>query len=305
MVLNRKSKKNIFIVAMLLVPVVHFIIFWGVVNFNSILLSFKGFSWEAGETVSWNNFRTNVDDLLFAFRLGDLRKAFVNTFITSGFLILFMLPWGFFVTYFLYKRILLRSFWRVILFVPTIIPAIALTTIFKYMITQQNGPFALLLEWISGKSTPAFLQEPRLMQPTIIFYIFWTSFGGSFILFSGAMSRIPKEIIESARIDGTGMWSEMLRIILPLCWPTVSMLLLLNLAGVFTATGPIILLKSGSQIDPGIMTISVWIFTSLFDNFSPNLYGPATLGLICTAVLFPIILVVRWLLGRVYANVEF
>lgn len=113
------------------------------------------------------------------------------------------------------------------------------------------------------------------------------------------MSRVPKEVIESARLDGAGMWREMLKIVLPLCWPTISVLLLLNLASIFTATGPILLLTKG---EAGTKTLSYWIF----DLTRMNVLGePAALGLVCTLLLFPIILVSRWGLNKVYANVEF
>lgn len=300
--LKRKHKKYIFVAGMLLIPVVHFIIFWGAVNFNSLFLSFKRYNVSTGqETLSWANFLQNLKNLNLDYRIGHLKTALINTFITSGFLTL-LLPWGFFITYFLYKKIALSGFWRVMLFLPAIIPAIALTTLFKYMITPGLGPFAKILEAITGKTAPAFLQESDTAQWTVIAYIFWTNFGGSFILFSGAMSRIPKEILESSRIDGAGTGREMLQIILPLCWPTVSMLLLLNLASVFTASGPVLLLN---RMERSTMTISLWIFARMYETAAPNYYEPAALGVLCTIVLLPVILVARRLLGKVYADVEF
>ena len=114
------------------------------------------------------------------------------------------------------------------------------------------------------------------------------------------MSRTPKDIIESAQIDGAGMRVEMLKIVFPLCWPTISMLIILNTAGIFTATGPVLLLTKGKY---GTPTISYWIFDQI--NTHQNYYTTSAAGLVFTAVLLPVVLFVRWALGKVYADVEF
>ena len=297
-ILTRNGKKNIFLAGMLLYPVVHFIIFWGVVNFNSILLGFQRLDVQSGKRYfTFENFNT----LKVLLQIGELKDALLNTFLTSGFLMVFLLPWAFLITYFLYKKIPLAGFWRVMLFVPTIIPAVAMAYIFRFIIYPE-GPVGYL--WtLFGKTAPALLVEPTIARWTVILYIFWTNFGGQFILLSGAMSRVPKEVLESARIDGAGMKVEMLRIILPLCWPTLSMIILLNLASLFTASGPLLFLTEGNW---RTSTISFWIFNRIKDGgSSARLNVPAALGVACTVILFPIILLSRWGLGKVYADVEF
>ena len=297
-ILSRNAKKNIFLAGLFFIPVVHFIIFWGVVNFNSVILAFQRLNVTTGSKYfTFENFRT----VGILFKLGELKDALLNTLLVSGFLMLFLLPWAFLITYFLCKKIPLTGFWRVMLFIPTIIPAIAMAFIFRYIIYPE-GPVGHL--WaLFGKTAPAFLEEPAFARWTVIAYIFWTNFGGQFILLSGAMSRVPKEVLESARIDGAGMRVEMLRIMLPLCWPTISMLILLNMASLFTASGPLLFLNSGGARSE---TISFWIFKNVNAGaFSIRLNEPAALGIACTVILFPIIMLTRWGLGKVYADVEF
>ena len=298
-VLTQKVRKNIFVAGMLLIAVAHFIVFWGVVNFNSILLAFQRLNTSTGKRYfTFENFKT----IKILFKLGEMKTALCNTLLTSGFITVFLLPWSFFLTYFLYKKIPLNSVWRTMLFIPTIIPVIAMAYIFRYML-YNSGPIGGLWK-LFGARTPALLENPHYAKWTVLFYIFWTNFGGQFILLSGAMSRVSKEVVESARVDGAGMGAEMLRIVLPLCWPTVSMLILLNMAGLFTATGPLLFLNWGQAETE---TISYWIFKKTFfpSAIGIQLNEPAALGLICTVLLFPIILLVRWGLGKVYANVEF
>ena len=296
MVLKRKTKKRIFTALMLLIPVVHFIIFWGVVNFNSILMAFQRLNPFTGE---YYFTLENFVSLRRFFERGDLVTALSNTFYTFGFLTVFMLPWGFFLTFFLYKKIALNAFWRVTLFIPTMIPAIAMAGFFTYLI-HYDGPAGKLWELVF-KVKPHLLVKPESAMHTVIFYIFWTNFGGQFILYSGAMARIPKEVVESAQLDGAGMKTELFRITLPLCWPTISMLLLLNLAAFFTVSGPLLFLTGGAS---NTMTISFWIFSNV-NGMPAELNEPAALGILCTLITFPAVLLARRWLSKVYADVEF
>ncbi|MCL2752262.1 MAG: sugar ABC transporter permease [Firmicutes bacterium] len=291
---GKQIKTVIFITVMLFVPVVHFILFWGVVNFNSILLSFRRLDPSTGNMFfTFENFKS----LPRRWESDSLRICFTNTFLTFGFLAGFLLPWGFFVTYFLYKKIPGSGLWRTMFFIPTVMPALAMTAIFVHLVDFQ-GPVGKLWS-LFGKQPPFFLIEASIAKYTVLLYIFLTNFGGQFILFSGAMARIPQEVVEAAYIDGAGMRTEVFRITLPLCWPTISMLLLLNVAGLFMASGPILLLTRGFA-ETG--TVAFWIFVKVTQN---DLNLSAALGLFCTVVLFPVVLLARWGLGKVYADVQF
>ena len=292
---TRRAKKNIFVAVMLLIPIVHFIIFWGIVNFNSILYAFERLNPVTKERYFTTD---NFNMISVLFKSGELRKAFGNTILTWAFLTVFLLPWSFLLTYFLYKKIPLKGFWRTMLFVPTLLPAVAMTSIFRYLIYPQ-APIGKFIGFFM-EQTPAFLENGDYARWTVIVYIFLTNFGGQFVLLSGAMARVPKEVTESAYLDGAGMRVEMLRIVLPLCWPTLSMLLLLNTASLFTASGPVLLLTEGYY---DTKTISYWIFEQTM--WGNNYYVAAALGMSCTALLFPIVIFVRWALSKVYANVEF
>lgn len=292
---KERKMDYLFVLIMLIVPIVNFIIFWVVVNFNSIVIAFQDPSGKASFTFDnfvmvFNYFKTN-----------ELRIALINTLITSGFQIVFLVPWSFILSYFLYKKVPLSGMWRFFLFLPSILPAIFLTGMFTYAITS-NGPIGNMWRTLFGEQIPGLLVENDYARWTILVYFFLTNFGGQFILFSGAMSRIPKETLEAAKLDGVGLFREMFVMVLPLIWPTFAMILVLNFASIFTATGPILLLNKGAGDSK---TLAYWIFEQVNDSNGTSLYLPAALGLACTAVLYPIISFVRWITGRVFNDVEY
>ncbi len=296
MPLKKKEKDYIFVAIMLFIPVIHFIIFWGVVNFNSILLSFRDHV--TGKLTFDFKLYKSIKNLYLT---GGLKEALVNTLILSSFQIVFLLPWGFFLTYFLYKKIPLTGFWRVCLFLPSILPAIYLTVAFKQVVSSR-GPIGVLWEKIFNERIPTLFVDPQYAKWTIVAYFFWTNFGGQFILFTGAMSRIPNQILEAAQIDGAGMGTEIFKIVFPLCWPTFSMLLILNLSSVFTAAGPVLLLTGGGA---DTENIAYWIFAQVNGGAEGNMYQASAVGIVCTIIIFPIVAFVRWISGKIYADVEF
>lgn len=292
--ITKKHKDYIFVALMLFIPVVHFIIFWIVVNFNSILLSFRN---HVTGKLEWDfKYYKAIVDL---YKTGGLKEALVNTLILSGFQIIFLLPWGFFLTYFLYKKIPLTGVWRVCLFLPSILPAIYTTVAFRLIISSK-GPIGILWQNIAGERIPQLLLDDRYAKWTILVYFFWTNFGGQFILFTGAMSRIPTQIFEAAEIDGAGMATEIFKIVFPLCWSTFSMLFILNVSSVFTASGPVLLLTGGVA---DTTNIAYWIFAQVNDG--GNLYQASAVGIVCTLIIFPIVAFIRWASSKIYADVEF
>lgn len=292
---KQRKMDYLFVLIMLIIPIANFIIFWVVVNFNSIIIAFQDPSGKAKFTFD------NFVMVFNYFKTKELRIALMNTLITSGFQIFFLVPWSFILSYFLYKKIPLSGMWRFFLFLPTILPAIFLTGMFTYAITS-NGPIGNMWRTIFGEQIPGLLVENDYARWTILVYFFLTNFGGQFILFSGAIARIPKETLEAAKLDGAGLFREMFGMVLPLIWPTFAMILVLNFASVFTATGPILLLNKGAGDSK---TIAYWIFEQVNDSNGTSLYLPAALGLACTAVLYPIISFVRWITGRVFNDVEY
>ena len=295
-ILTKKTKDYIFVAAMLIIPVVHFIIFWGVVNFNSILLSFRDHVTGKLDT-SFHYYKAIVN----LYKTGGLKESLVNTFIMSGFRIVFLLPWGFFLTYFLFKKLPFTGVWRVCLFLPSILPAIFTTVAYKYLL-QSGGPLGILWVKLIDPVKPNFLQDPRYAKWVVLVFYFLTNFGGQFILFTGAMSRIPEQILEAAQIDGAGMGTEIFKIVFPLCWPTFSMLLILNLSTIFTDAGPILFLTGGGA---DTRNIAFWIFEQVDGGGAGNLYQASAVGIVCTIITFPIVSLVRWASGKIFADVEF
>lgn len=291
----KKRKKKIdkgatvFLVVMLSVPICHWFVFWLYVNINSIKLAFQ----LPDESWTLNNFKM----LFYELSVPDskITVAIKNTFIYFCNSMFIIMPLSLILSYFFYKKIFLYKQLRVVLYLPAIISAVALTSAFANIIAP-SGPVGVMLEKMGVDPVPKFLSDARYATWAMVFYCTWTGVGTGTLLFQGAMARIPTDVLEAARLDGCRVGSELIHIVFPLILPTVSTQIMLLMTGLFNASGPILLLTNGEH---ETTTIAFWIFYEV--KFNGSLNNVSAAGLFFTAIGVPVILLVRWLLERIPA----
>lgn len=297
----RKNKYK-FILLLVLPGLLNFIIFYVIKNLSSILMAFRqftGFS-ENGERLyefSFNHFKRFFDSISSE---GDvIRAATLNTLLFWANNMLIMLPLTFALSYFFYKKISGYKFFRVAVFIPSILGGIVMTTIYK-VIVAPNGPISMFFAQWSGEMFPGLLSDEKTAKWMIVLYCIWTGMSGNILIFQGSMSRIPQELLDAAAIDGVGSFGEFRHLIIPMTWGTLSTVIILNFTGLFASSGPILLFTGGAY---DTYTLSYWIFAQVQNQTNTN-YA-AAIGLIFTVVLFPIVLCIRKLCAVPYKDVEY
>lgn len=296
---ENRLRKNLFIVGMLSIAIVHFLVFWLYVNLSSILMAFKNVTIE-GTKWGFGNFKIMFDS--FRNPTSELRGAFVNTMIFFAVNLFIKLPLTFICSYFLYKKIKGYKYYRFVFFLPSIISAVVLTSLLKYM-ANPGGPLPRIYEMLWGREAPLFLADSDYALGVILFYTIWSGFGVNIILFQGAMSRIPPEIIEAGKIDGVGMTRELFQIVTPLVWPTISTVVVLAFVGIFSSSGEILLFTKGLY---DTYTISYWIFELVQGiKGTVNLEYASTVGIFFSVIALPIVLLVKRGLEKITESVEY
>ena len=278
----------VFITVMLALPILHWIIFWFVVNINSILLAFKI------PTGDWSMETMRIVVRQLGSMDSDLRIAIKNTFIyfTKDVLMLFF---QMIIAYFFYKKIFGYKAFRIIFYLPSIVSGVAIATMYANFITQ-SGPLGVILSACGVDPVPEFLADSAYATKTILLYTIWLGWGGNMLLFGGAFARIPTELIEAARLDGIGAFKEFIYLIIPLVWTTLSTLLILNMTGLFGASGPILLFTKGAY---RTTTIGYWIFDKVAFVGLSAYNEVAAAGLIFSCIGVPVIMFFKWLVERI------
>lgn len=285
----------IFIGLMLIVPILAYLFFYVYINFNSVLMAFQiplydglgGFEWGFDNFVKVYKQFTNTDENLLPYLLNTVIFFVTDTFVS--------LPLSLIICYFMYKKIAGYQIFRTIIYLPVIITTTIFATLFKGML-EAGGPIQMICGRLGIEPPSTFVNSEDYALKTVLFFVIYSGIGGRFVLFGGAMNSIDPSIIDAGRIDGAGPLRELVSIIVPCIWPTLSTMLLLCTTGIFTASGPSLLFDKG---DYGTSTISYWIYeiTSGSGSSGESVELAAAIGLIFTILGLPIVLVVKKLTG--------
>lgn len=291
---KRRLKRTLFIASILAIPIIHWLVFWLYVNFNSILLAFKlpNGNWSI-ETI-----RQVINEL--AEPSSDLGIALKNTlsyFIKD----VIMLFWQLIIAYLFYKKIAGYKFFRIVFYLPAIISSVTMVTMFRAIIGSE-GVIAGLFEQ-ADMVFPKLLRDSRYATKTIMFFTIWIGWGGEMLVLGGAFERIPAEVLEAAKLDGVSPVGELAKLIVPMIWPTISTLLILYATGLFNASGPIFLFGTKGSYET--WTLSYWIFHKVLYGGSGQYNAVSAMGVLFTCIGVPIVMFVSWLFDKVIPAVEY
>lgn len=124
------------------------------------------------------------------------------------------------------------GFFRITLFLPTVISAAIAGLIFSLMFASFNGTVNGLLQsagfidkpisWFSQKGSALFV---------IGFASVWNNFGINMIFFLMALQSVPKELYECASLDGVNPFQRFFKVTLPMIGPTFQVVLLNAIVG--------------------------------------------------------------------------
>lgn len=121
-----------------------------------------------------------------------------------------------------------RGFFRLSIYMPNIIPAIALYVMWLFLFNPAVG---LLNQILTFLHLPAleWLLSPNTALLSLVIMCTWANFGSTAVLYMASLSAIPDELYEAAEIDGAGIWRRIRHITIPALMPTLLLMLLLQI----------------------------------------------------------------------------
>lgn len=306
---SRLERKDfLFAYLVVLFPVVQFLIFWLYVNMSSIGLAFQdatgGFTW-ANFKMVYNGF---VDKDMLGINLGkSLLRSFILWIVGEG----LIFPITLVTTYVLTRKIVGHYVFRIIYIIPSLMGAIIWTLLIKEMVSY-SGPITKLIEAL-GVELPAGAQKNGLLRHedtafiTLLLIRSIMGIVGNNAVLTGAYTRVPDELFESAELDGAGFFTELFSIAIPCIWGTICTLLTFSLCSIFTCDYNVYLFTDGTG-GYETSTIGFQLFNltyRLSTGVGSTGYGyPAALGVVLTLMTLPVVLIGKSVLEKVSDNVE-
>lgn len=286
-----KWLKVLFFACLVAWPIAQFAVFYLGVNLNSILMSFKVYS-EDGTSVTFglgNFIRIFTEEDMFV-----ILKSTAKTSFAAYAVGLLHIPIGLFFAYYISKKMPVSGFFRVILFLPQIIPAIVLVSIYVYFL--ENALPALVN---STDMTSLFFNDKWSFWVVMFYSVIITGFGTSVLMYSNSMANIPPEIIESGRIDGATGLREFRHIILPHVFPTLSVFLVTGIASIFiNQINLYSIYGTGAPVDLQTFGYYMYRMSSRTSNGPMQYAQLSAFGLLLSCVAIPLTFIVRGLVNK-------
>ena len=293
--MNDMERSGLVFAIIVLVPVfISFLVFWVGVNASSIALAFTAKDVETGKEIFsfeyfgrlFRSFKDPESALMGA--LGNTMKYFI--------IHLIKLLLSVTVAYFLYKKVPGHIVYKILFYLPAMIPSIVYIAIFKELLGKY-GLIYTIVDTIFSYQLPEFFAQPETATNAILFYVLWSGFGTSMLIFVGSMNRIPGEVIDAANLDGVGMAREFVQIVLPLIWETFGTYFILAFTGIFMETGPLLYFIGEPQDDTlKCQTINYWMFLQVRgDEYN----YPSAIGLFFGILTVPFVVLCRWMVTKI------
>lgn len=223
----------------------------------------------------------------------------------------FQLGISIFLAVLLFQNLRGSQFFRMMYFMTYVTPTVASAAVFRQLFSNRlqapvnagmkilgleplgwlwepKGIFRLIATNWGLQNWPAWADGPSLALVVIMIYSIWVFVGYDTVIYLAGLGNIPKELGESAEVDGASPWQVFRHITFPLLSPTTYFLTLISVIGTFKAFNHIWVMRLDAALGT-TDTFSVVIFLEFFEKLR---YGYAS-GM--AFVLFIIILVLTYI----------
>lgn len=177
----------------------------------------------------------------------------------------------------------LKSFFKVGIYLPNIVPGLATVLIWRYMFGEgKTGVINILLSQI-GIGPQVWLNNTMLTIPLIVLILTWKGAGATTLIYIANISNIDPALYEAATIDGAGISRRIRHIVFPSIMSLGKTMLILQIISVFQILYEPLVLKQGGPNNASIsIMMLVWNYANRDFSFP---MAAATSVVICTILI--------------------
>jgi multiple sugar transport system permease protein len=111
------------------------------------------------------------------------------------------------------------GFFRTVFYLPALAPPVAATLGFVYLLNPETGPVNQILGHL-GIQGPLWFHSPSWSKPSLVMLALW-GVGATMIIFLAAVLDVPRQLYESAELDGAGWFQRLRWVTLPSMSPVI------------------------------------------------------------------------------------
>lgn len=220
----KNKSRSLLIFCFLIFPLIHLIIFSYVPIIGNFVLSFT----------DWKGF----GEMKFV-GIRNYQRMFTNTeyikmFKNCGWYFLVAIPqlvFAFLLAVVINGKFRGLNVFKGIFIIPYLLNGVIISTIF-IIFFNNTGSLNAILEWLHLDGLKhQWLQDLKLVNPSIASISIWRYYGMNFIMFFGALQAIPQELYEAATLDGCNKWQEIRYLSIPFIKKVLFINILLSVSG--------------------------------------------------------------------------
>jgi multiple sugar transport system permease protein len=159
------------------------------------------------------------------------------------------------------SRIVGRSFFRAIMYIPAIVPAVCTAMVWLFLLNIQYGAVNGILQTFGLPAIP-FLSNPSLAKPSLIMIAVWAT-GNAVVIFLAGLQDVPRSLYEAAIVDGANSWQQFWHVTIPLCTPVILYNMIIGFIAAFQEFTLPQLLTNGGPANATLL-YSVFLYQNAF-----------------------------------------
>lgn len=168
-----------------------------------------------------------------------------NTLVYAGGKLIVTLPLSLILAVILNQKIFARNSLRAIFFMPTIISAAVISLVFYLMFNSYNGIINNTLISLGIIQQPIEWLGVKYSMLTAIIVAIWGAVGNYMVLFLAGLQGIPKDLYESASLDGATKIQQFFKITIPMLGPVMQIIVMLAIVNTLKGYESIMVLTAG------------------------------------------------------------
>ena len=171
------------------------------------------------------------------------------------------------------QRLKGTNLFRMIFFVPHLMPIVAVAIIWFWILHPKLGPVNAYLAEL-GLPGPGWFTSRTWVMPSMILVYIWMAMGGNrMLIFLAGLQGVPDELYEAAKLDGAGAFKRFRHVTLPMISPTILFNVVLGVVGAMKVFGLVFATTKGGPAY-GSWVLALHIYEQAFEYFRFG-YGSA------------------------------
>lgn len=162
------------------------------------------------------------------------------------------------------KNIKGMSFFRIVFFIPTLVPFVVLSILWIWILQPDSGVVNTLLGFL-GIEGPGWFASPTWSKPAFVLMATWMS-GNMILIYLAGLSDIPQSLYEAASIDGANSIQKVLHITLPMLRPAILFNVITGTIAVFQSFAEAFIITNGGP-DGSTTFYALYLYQNAFQYF--------------------------------------